>query len=85
MLKEKTDYRFPILNGFLSGYATDMYFDTLTHENNWCKFRSEAKKIRKRLDLIHPSSTKKKILSIILKKNMMFAYLISRVYNALNR
>lgn len=84
ILKDITGYDFLVLNNFLSGYATDIYFDTLTHNIKFNNFKCEIKKIRERLDLINPSSRKKKILSKIISKNTILAYLISRIYYAIN-
>lgn len=83
-LREKTGFGFPVLDSFLNGYATDIFFDTLTHKSDYAAFRSEVVEIRKCKELLRPSSRKKKILSLVLLYNITLAYLISRLYNAFN-
>lgn len=84
VLEARTSFDFPVLSRFLRGYATDIFFDSLTHEKDFVKFRSEIMKVGKRKELLYPSSRKKKLLNSILFRNAALAYLISRIYNAVN-
>lgn len=79
-LEASAGSRLPVIRKFHIRHATNVYFDSLIHCQDYTTFRSEILDIRHNPSCLEMGTRKKKIIKWLALRNIMVTYFISRTY-----